>query len=82
MRCAVVLEKAEGNYSAYVPDLPGCVATGATVAEVEAEIREGIVFHVEGLREDGMPIAKAAVQVEPLSSGRIRNNWRSCMTPE
>jgi len=42
MRYAVVIEKADGNYSAYVPDLPGCVATGATVADVEAEIREAI----------------------------------------
>ena len=56
MRYAIVIEKAEGNYSAYIPDLPGCVATGATVAEVEAEIREAIAFHVEGLREDGLPI--------------------------
>ena len=56
MRYAIVIEKADGNYSAYVPDLPGCVATGATVAEVEAEIREAIAFHVEGLREDGLPI--------------------------
>ena len=45
MRYAIVIEKAEGNYSAYVPDLPGCVATGTTVAEVEAEIRQAIVFH-------------------------------------
>ena len=64
MRYAVVIEKAEGNYSAYVPDLPGCVATGATVAEVGAKIREAIVFHVEGLREDGMPIPDGASQVE------------------
>ena len=64
MRYAVVIEKAEGNYSAYVPDLPGCVATGKTVAEVEAEIREAIAFHVEGLREDGLPIPIAASQVE------------------
>jgi len=64
MRYAVVIEKAEGNYSAYVPDLPGCVATGKTVAEVEAEIREAIAFHVEGLREDGLPIPVAASQVE------------------
>lgn len=53
MRYAIVIEKAEGNFSAYVPDLPGCVATGATVEEVEAEIREAIAFHVEGLRPDG-----------------------------
>ena len=44
MRYAVVIERAEGNYSAYVPDLPGCMATGTPVAEVEAEIREAIVF--------------------------------------
>jgi predicted RNase H-like HicB family nuclease len=49
MRYAVVIEKAENNCSAYVPDLPGCVATGATVAEAEAQIREAIEFHIEGL---------------------------------
>jgi predicted RNase H-like HicB family nuclease len=53
---AVVIEKAPGNYSAYVPDLPGCVATGATVEEVEREIREAIEFHLEGLRDAGEPI--------------------------
>ena len=53
MRYAIVLEKAENNYSAYVPDLPGCVATGHTVEETEREIREAIEFHIEGLREDG-----------------------------
>ena len=56
MRFAIVIEKAEGNYSAYVPDLPGCVATGATVEEVEREIRDAIRFHIEGLREDGLPV--------------------------
>ena len=55
-RYAVVIEKAPGNYSAYVPDLPGCVATGATVDEVEREIREAIEFHLEGLRDAGEPI--------------------------
>jgi predicted RNase H-like HicB family nuclease len=64
MRYAVVIEKAESNYSAYVPDLPGCVATGATVTQVEAEIREAIVFHVEGLRDDGLPVPIASSQVE------------------
>jgi len=64
MRYAIVIEKADGNYSAYVPDLPGCVATGATVAEVEAEIREAIAFHVEGLREDGLPIPAPSSQVD------------------
>lgn len=56
MRYAVVIERADGNYSAYVPDLPGCVATGDTVAEIEREIREAIRFHLEGLKADGLPI--------------------------
>jgi predicted RNase H-like HicB family nuclease len=64
MRYAIVIEKAEGNYSAYVPDLPGCVATGETVQEVELQIREAIEFHLEGLREDGLPIPAPASRVE------------------
>jgi predicted RNase H-like HicB family nuclease len=56
MRYAVVIEQAVGNYSACVPDLPGCVATGPTVAEMEREIREAIRFHIEGLEEDGLPV--------------------------
>ena len=64
MRCAVVIEKAEGNYSAYVPDLPGCVATGSSIAEVEQQIREAIEFHLDGLREDGAMIPVPSSQVE------------------
>lgn len=64
MRYAIVIEKAAGNYSAYVPDLPGCVATGATISEVEAEIREAIVLHVEGLRQDGIPLPAGESQVD------------------
>jgi predicted RNase H-like HicB family nuclease len=56
MRYAIVIEKAEGSYSAYVPDLPGCVATGATVQDVEHEMREAIRFHIDGLKEDGLPV--------------------------
>lgn len=56
MRYAVVIERADGNYSAYVPDLPSCVATGGSVAEVEREIRDAIRFHIEGLKEDGLPV--------------------------
>lgn len=56
MRYAIVIEKADGNYSAYVPDLPGCVATGETVAVVETEIRDAIRFHIDGLKEDGLPV--------------------------
>jgi predicted RNase H-like HicB family nuclease len=64
MRYAVVIEKANGNYSAYVPDLPGCVATGDTVATVEREIREAIRFHIEGLKEDGLPVPQPTSSVE------------------
>lgn len=56
MRYAIVIEKAAGNYSAYVPDLPGCAATGDTVETVEHEIRDAIRFHIDGLREDGLPV--------------------------
>ena len=66
MRYAIVIEKAAGTYSAYVPDLPGGVATGAMVAEVEAEIMAAILFHVEGLREDGLPIPAAESQVDQV----------------
>jgi len=64
MRYAVVIEKAADNYSAYVPDLPGCIATGATVEETEQLIREAIELHLTGLREDGLPIPQPSSQVE------------------
>ena len=56
MGYGVVIERAASNYSAYVADLPGCVATGDTIEQVEQEIRAAIRFHIEGLREDGLPI--------------------------
>jgi len=64
MRYAVVIEEANSNYSAYVPDLPGCVATGASVYETEQAIREAIKFHLEGLREDGAPIPPPTSRVD------------------
>lgn len=64
MRYAVVIEEAGSNFSAYVPDLPGCVATGATVAEAEQAIRSAIEFHLEGLRVDGVPIPRPSSHVE------------------
>ena len=64
MRYAIVIEQAEGNFSAYVPDLPGCVATGATVEDVESQIREAIEFHLDGKRADGTPIPPPASRVE------------------
>jgi predicted RNase H-like HicB family nuclease len=66
MRYAIVIERAESNYSAYVPDLPGCVATGDTFPEVESEIRDAIAFHLDGLREDGIPIPQPSSVVEYL----------------
>ena len=56
MKYAVVIEKSETGYGAYVPDLPGCVAVGETLVETERLIREAVEFHVEGLREDGIPV--------------------------
>ena len=63
-RYAVVIEQAGRNYSAYVPDLPGCVATGSTVEEVEREIRDAIRFHIEGLTEDGIPVPAPTSRAE------------------
>lgn len=64
MKYAVVIEKATSNYSAYVPDLPGCIATGATIEETEREIRSAIEYHLEGLRRDGLEIPIPSSSVE------------------
>ena len=64
MRYAVVIEEGERNYSAYVPDLPSCVSVGDTLEEAKAEIREAIEFHLEGLREDGLPIPEPSSRAE------------------
>lgn len=56
MKYAVIIEKSETGYGAYVPDLPGCVAVGETLDDTERLIREAVEFHVEGLREDGLPV--------------------------
>ncbi len=63
-RYAIVIEKADGNYSAYVPDLPGCVSTGQTAEQAEANIRQAIAFHIDGLREDGLPIPDSQARAE------------------
>lgn len=76
MRYAIVIEKAGRNYSAYVPDLPGCVASGSTAKRVEKLIKEAISMHIAGMREDGLQVPKpsaratyvrAAVQPRPRS---------------
>lgn len=64
MRYAIVIERAASNFSAYVPDLPGCVATGDTQERVEAQLREAIELHLHGLREDGAPIPEPSSRVE------------------
>jgi predicted RNase H-like HicB family nuclease len=64
MKYAIVIEKAPGsNYSAYVPDLPGCVATGDTLDEIKRLMEEGIEFHLEGMREDGIPVPPPQTEV-------------------
>ncbi len=67
MRYAIVIEKMKSNYSAYVPDLPGCIATGSTIKETEASIKEAIAFHLEGMREDRQSIPEPTSLVEYVS---------------
>jgi len=66
-RFLVVIEKANGNYSAYSPDLPGCVATGETRQEVERNIHEAIQLHVQGLLEDNLPVPESLSFAEYIS---------------
>ena len=68
MRYAVVIEKAGDKYCAYVPDLPGCIASAPTVQAVEQEIRLAIRFHIDGLREDGLPVPAATSLAEYLDA--------------
>jgi predicted RNase H-like HicB family nuclease len=64
MKYAVVIEDAGTNFSAYVPDLPGCVATGQSIKEAENEIRSAIQFHLEGMKQSGIPIPTPSSAVE------------------
>ena len=68
MKYAVVIERADGNYSAYVPDLPGCIATGMTVEETARLIREAIVFHIDGLREEDLPVPEPTTRCEYIDA--------------
>jgi predicted RNase H-like HicB family nuclease len=63
MRYAVVVERAASNFAAYVPDLPGCVATGATAEEAQERLREAIEMHLQGLREDGLTVPEPSSSV-------------------
>jgi predicted RNase H-like HicB family nuclease len=64
MRYAIVIEKTRTGYSAYVPDLPGCVATGVSAKGVEAEIKLAIRFHIDGMLEDGLPVPEPSSMAE------------------
>lgn len=64
VRYAIVIENAGSNFSAYVPDLPGCIAVGESIADVEQRIREAIEFHLAGMREDGTPIPPPSSRVD------------------
>jgi predicted RNase H-like HicB family nuclease len=66
-RFLIVIEKADGNYSAYSPDLPGCVATGKTKDQAAMNIHEAIALHIQGLKEDGMPIPKSQASAEYIA---------------
>ena len=69
MRYGIVIEKAQHNFAAYVPDLPGCAVTGETLQDVERDIREAVKFHLEGLREDGMAMPEATSIFEYVEAG-------------
>ena len=64
MKYLVVIEKAVRNCAAYVPDLPGCIATGATLSELHQNISDAVAMHLEGLREDGLPTPEPQTQAE------------------
>ena len=59
MRYAIVIEKTATGFSAYVPDLPGCIATGQSKSQIEKDMSKAIRFHIDGLMEDGLPIPQA-----------------------
>jgi len=65
-----IVEEADGNYSAYSPDVPGCVATGATREEAEEQICEVIEFHIRGLEEDGSPVLRSRSSAISVAVGR------------
>ncbi|MCP5006025.1 MAG: type II toxin-antitoxin system HicB family antitoxin [Planctomycetes bacterium] len=68
MRYAIVIEKGPKNFSAYVPDLPGCVSTGSTASEAEESIKEAISFHIDGLKDDGLPVPEPTTICEYIET--------------
>ena len=68
MRYAMIIEPGERNYSAYLPDLPGCIATGKTIEELKRRMSKVIELHLRGMREDGLPIAEPTSLAEYLEA--------------
>ena len=68
MKYAVIIEKGDTSYGASVPDLPGCIAVGETLEEVQRLIREAIAFHLEGLREEGLPVPEPRTLAEYIEA--------------
>ena len=68
-RFPIVIERANGNYSAYSPDLPGCVATGATREETDQNMHAAIEVHIQGMKEDGLPIPEPQSSAEYVTVG-------------
>lgn len=64
MRYAIVIEPGASNHSAYVLDVPGCIATGSTLEETERAIKEALAFHLDGLRADGQPMPEPVSKVD------------------
>lgn len=69
MRYVMIIEEGERNYSAYLPDLPGCIATGKSVEEVKQRMSEAVAIHLRGMREDGLPIPSPVSHVEYVEAG-------------
>jgi predicted RNase H-like HicB family nuclease len=69
---AIVIEQGENNFSAYVPDLPGCITTGRTIEEIERNIREAVELHLKVLREDGEPIPEPHTAVAYVDLQEVR----------
>ena len=80
-RYAIVIEKSPTNYGAYVPDLPGCIATGPTVKETERLLRESIALHLQGMKEDGIAVPEPSSVVEylELEVGRLMSHLSSTL---
>ncbi|MEN6350519.1 MAG: type II toxin-antitoxin system HicB family antitoxin [Syntrophomonas sp.] len=67
MKYSIVIENAGKSYSAYSPDVPGCIATGKTISEAKENLQKALEFHIQGLKEDGLPVPEPASQVDYLT---------------